>query len=1570
MFDPEDNTWVPPEDVATKCPMGDGGKPVCVPRAHFDTFLWSFITVFQILSGENWNAVMYDGMRSTGWPACFYFMTVMIIGNFVVLNLFLAILMASFDNERQKMAESREAEKKAKKVEDDAGPGGSKEAWGEEPSSSQGPIGVVPSGPEASASPRPKAQPRRGSVQSILANLGFGKQRDGSTKSTMGIMDAVKELAERSGFQQRCGSKSLFLFEEGSSIREAAIGLVTNPRFDHVIMVMIAASSLLMAVENPLMDPNSTTVKVLEVFNLLFTLIFLLEMVVKMIAMGVFCGQGEQPAYLGSAWNILDGAICIVSVTDTVQTFSNLASSGGIIAVMKVFRVVRMLRPLRLISRNENLKMVVKTVLGSVPELGKLLAFSSLFFVIFALLGVSNFRGSFFSCKNSALGEYSYDRGLGVTPLCIPNSTVLSLAAPGSLESMQFVALESDSGCPADFDQWRRPTVDTPVCEVHCDSDRGASNTFCQNKTRGPWGYHIMRCTDCSSSFCSEDPGKRSSCTSYCDRHEFFCTDKAAQGRSECLTQCVAQCMCEFSCVGLIQDAALCVEQGGRWVNMNQNFDDVIVGMISLFEISTTEGWVDMMLASVDSTGPYKQPRRDENEVLGTLLFVAFILIGSFFVLNLCVGVIIDNYQKQKDLQQRLMVTSAQEEWMTYLKALYLKKTFFTQVNIASLGPSRQHRYRIISSPNFENFILACIVMNTIALTMVWQPRATGEVEKVLSLVNLLFIAVFHFEAFMKISALHLNYFREFWNLFDFTCVLAGDIVSIAQASAGADGSANLGSLVSALRQPVPGTLTGNSVGQEPVAVQWRRRSEKVACPQTVKTTVSANTGPSFEKRLELAVQNKKVVMQQTEKTQRERIKQAMESGHKKQQLFSPLVELLRAPPPDNETRQAQKLDEFKKEMAATDRKYRVEREALLEKMSTREPLFKLSDVSAAQDALAEAQRKRKVELEADEKNRWKEIEEVKQKALLRPTLCEWGTGGLSFEKRQAIAVAKGLEQLKQVEKEQRDRIKDAMERGIRKSQEQSPLADQKRMEQPDNVAIQAAQLEERRRNMARVARKYNDEKEAIMEKLRNREPLFKLQDVAAATSALQQQADARKRALQEEDLQGKVDADGLAVVARAVLLVLLIYLYAVLGVSLFAKVEYTGVGVYSETVNFRSFFKAVGVLIRSMTGEGWNEIMHDLSKGEFFYQSVLGLRCEVPMDFGSTPFSELDRDGDGLVDNPTECGTPLAYVYFISYTCIVTFVILNLFIAVIFEGFEESKSNEVSNFVQQCLDNWARYDRFNTMALPLGKALDFIDETVDDLLSKIPPIKRCMLEKRWDPNSSTDLFASEAMWALYNMKYVRTLGLTIRPDESVRLVVAMRAVIRRYLVSSTPAGKMLIGFEKRSKVEELEVLEQMLQDTNSPKELQDLRLLELDQSRHINYVLKLEQSTFNRFFGRSAGPSPVEEQRPSNRRMSWFQQMLATKPCCFVVHSARSVLIMGLFSIACFIRSMLFLAVFIVYLYLLCECFLYCCVFAVLFVCLGLTDLVTAAICRCLVCITACVVVVTIPVSLLSLSC
>lgn len=46
-----------------------------VPRSNFDTLLWSALSVFQIITGENWNNVMYDGIRGNTWLACIYFIS-------------------------------------------------------------------------------------------------------------------------------------------------------------------------------------------------------------------------------------------------------------------------------------------------------------------------------------------------------------------------------------------------------------------------------------------------------------------------------------------------------------------------------------------------------------------------------------------------------------------------------------------------------------------------------------------------------------------------------------------------------------------------------------------------------------------------------------------------------------------------------------------------------------------------------------------------------------------------------------------------------------------------------------------------------------------------------------------------------------------------------------------------------------------------------------------------------------------------------------------------------------------------------------------------------------------------------------------------------------------------------------------------------------------------------------------------------------------------------------------------------------------------------------------------------
>ena len=71
------------------------------PRSNFDDFWNGVITVFQILTGEDWNEVMYTGMRAYGFGGpdgnlmgglvSIYFILIFVVGNYILLNVFLAI---------------------------------------------------------------------------------------------------------------------------------------------------------------------------------------------------------------------------------------------------------------------------------------------------------------------------------------------------------------------------------------------------------------------------------------------------------------------------------------------------------------------------------------------------------------------------------------------------------------------------------------------------------------------------------------------------------------------------------------------------------------------------------------------------------------------------------------------------------------------------------------------------------------------------------------------------------------------------------------------------------------------------------------------------------------------------------------------------------------------------------------------------------------------------------------------------------------------------------------------------------------------------------------------------------------------------------------------------------------------------------------------------------------------------------------------------------------------------------------------------------------------------------------
>ena len=80
--------------LATHAPSQAGfGQP---PRTNFDSIADSMLTVFVVISGENWNDVWADTAAAVGMWSAPYFVLLVVVGNYIVLNLFVAILLGGF----------------------------------------------------------------------------------------------------------------------------------------------------------------------------------------------------------------------------------------------------------------------------------------------------------------------------------------------------------------------------------------------------------------------------------------------------------------------------------------------------------------------------------------------------------------------------------------------------------------------------------------------------------------------------------------------------------------------------------------------------------------------------------------------------------------------------------------------------------------------------------------------------------------------------------------------------------------------------------------------------------------------------------------------------------------------------------------------------------------------------------------------------------------------------------------------------------------------------------------------------------------------------------------------------------------------------------------------------------------------------------------------------------------------------------------------------------------------------------------------------------------------------------
>eukprot|EP00759_Apiculatamorpha_spiralis_P012949 PhF_6_TR1978/c0_g1_i2/m.3291 len=162
-------------------------------------------------------------------------------------------------------------------------------------------------------------------------------------------------------------------------LRHVCVNIMSSFVFSTFILLVIMANSITMALE----DPRSSN-DIIDKLDIVFLSIFIVEMVIKMIALGLVSHRG---AYLRSAWNLLDLTVVVTGIV-------TLAGTGN--SSLNVLRFFRVMRPLRTISRVKSLKVIVCTLVNSVQMLVDVFLLLLFLMVVLAIFGMHMWSDAFY----------------------------------------------------------------------------------------------------------------------------------------------------------------------------------------------------------------------------------------------------------------------------------------------------------------------------------------------------------------------------------------------------------------------------------------------------------------------------------------------------------------------------------------------------------------------------------------------------------------------------------------------------------------------------------------------------------------------------------------------------------------------------------------------------------------------------------------------------------------------------------------------------------------------------------------------------------------------------------------------------------------------------------------------------------------------------------------------------------------------------------------------------------------------------------------------------------------------
>nr|XP_053767594.1 voltage-dependent T-type calcium channel subunit alpha-1G isoform X15 [Desmodus rotundus] len=348
-----------------------------------------------------------------------------------------------------------------------------------------------------------------------------------------------------------------FYLSQDSRPRSWCLRTVCNPWFERISMLVILLNCVTLGMFRPCEDIacDSQRCRILQAFDDFIFAFFAVEMVVKMVALGIF----GKKCYLGDTWNRLDFFIVIAGMLEYSLDLQNVSFSA--------VRTVRVLRPLRAINRVPSMRILVTLLLDTLPMLGNVLLLCFFVFFIFGIVGVQLWAGLL---RNRCFLPENFSLPLSVdleryyqTENEDENPFICSQPRENGMRSCRSVpTLRGEGG-------------GGPPCGLDYESYNSSSNTTCVN-----WNQYY---TNCSAG--EHNPFK-----------------------------------------GAI------------------NFDNIGYAWIAIFQVITLEGWVDIMYFVMDAHSFYN-----------FIYFILLIIVGSFFMINLCLVVIATQFSETKQRESQLM---------------------------------------------------------------------------------------------------------------------------------------------------------------------------------------------------------------------------------------------------------------------------------------------------------------------------------------------------------------------------------------------------------------------------------------------------------------------------------------------------------------------------------------------------------------------------------------------------------------------------------------------------------------------------------------------------------------------------------------------------------------------------------------------------------------------------------------------------------------------------------------------------------------------------------------------------